>query len=139
MLTSCIDTDREVLKHISDISLPKFFLLNKTFYYKICDDNFLERRLKKYRYISQYKKSNETWKSFYCRAIFSIHTMDKAFNVDYTQGNFDTQLQVLKRFRDLNLLFQSLEKGEISYVTLIFKLLILCYRMYCIIKMDFLN
>ena len=55
MLTSCIDTDREVLKHIPDISLPKFFGLNKRFYYQICNDNFLERRLKKYRYIPNTK------------------------------------------------------------------------------------
>ena len=129
MLTSCIDTDREVLKYIPDISLPKFFGLNKRFYYQICNDNFLQRRLKKYYNISQYKKSNETWKCFYSRAIFTIHKMKKDFNFEYSQGDFQKQLQVFEKFKEICLIFQDCNFSSFfSFIKNIFKLFVLLYR-----------
>ena len=137
MLTSCVDTDREVLKHVPDVYLPKFFVLNKAFYYKICDDNFVKRRLKKYYNIFQYKKSKESWKCFYTRVVFSIHKMKTDFNAEYSQGDFEKQIKFLEKFKDLNDLFRAASKGDLSYITLVFKLIILLYRLYCIIFREY--
>jgi hypothetical protein len=138
MITSCIDTDREVLEHIPDFLLPKFFVLSKAFYWKVCDDNFLKSRLKKYRYFfnPQYKKEDETWKCFYLRAIYNIHVMKKDFGVEYRQGNFETQMKVLKRFKELNIILNSCSDScsdspsKLNFIIAIFKVLIIFFYLY---------
>lgn len=136
MITNCIDTERELLKYVPDVSLPKFFLLSKTFYFKICDDNFLKRRLMKYDNIYQYKKKNETWKCFYSRTVFSIHKMKENFNVNYYQGNFENQLTVLKKFKQLSVLFEVEAENSLAFANTIFKALIIVCRIFWIIFYD---
>ena len=59
--------------------------------------------------------------------------MKTDFNAEYSQGDFEKQIKILEKFKDLNDLLQAASKGDLSYITLVFKLIILLYRIYCII------
>ena len=113
--------------------------MSKKIYYNVCDDNFLKNRLRKYPNILQYKKRNESLKSFYSRAVFCIDKMKNKFNVQYFQGNFETQIKVVKRFHELNIIFEATANERLSLFSLIktiFKVVVILYHMYRIIIDD---
>ena len=117
MLTGLKDIDREILKHIDDSELLNVCTINRKFWYEICDDNFLRRRLIKYPYIEKYKNTNETWKYFFSSVVNYVLTMKESYDFHYVSGDFKRQYDILnknKKYTDL-LLHASL-KGEIDLV-----------------------
>ena len=119
MFTGLKDLDREILRYISDAELPKFFVINKTFYFKVCDDNYLRRRLQKYTDIFKYKSKLETMKIFYSRAVCSILKMRQGYSFHYSEGNFYEQILLLQRHKGGNwssLLTESCKLGDLSLV-----------------------
>lgn len=113
-LTGLKDTDREILKHVDDKDLLKICLVDKRMWNSVCDDNFLQRRLSKYPGIEKYKKENESWKTFFLRAIYYIGKMQEEFKFVYTSGNFVKQYNTLNRYQKDDLVFHAADIGELS-------------------------
>ena len=112
MLTGIVDTDREILKYIEDSELLKVCSINKTFWNKICDDNFLRRRLMKYVAIEEYKGGN-SWKRFFNCATRYIVLLKKVFDFTYTSGDFKNKYKLLKECKNNTaLLLTSAERGD---------------------------
>ena len=95
-LTGLKDTDREVLKYISDESLLKVCSIDKNFWNEVCDDNFLKRRLSKYPDIEKYKKENETWKEFFLKFLYYTSKMREKYKFNYISGDFRKQYDLFK-------------------------------------------
>ncbi len=115
-LTGIKDLDREILSKMNDIELLTVCQIDKRFYYDICDDNFLRRRLNKYQGIEKYKK-NETWKQFFLNTIYTITKMKADFQFIYTKGDFQKQYKLFKMYPVINnLLVYSAKEGELPLV-----------------------
>lgn len=71
-LTGTKDLDREILKRLSDENLVKIWLVDKKMYHHICDDEFLRKRLAKYREVEMNKFKKESWKRFFSRLTFYV-------------------------------------------------------------------
>ena len=113
MITGLKDLDREILSKISDEELIKIWSINKKFYYDVCDDDFLKRRLNKYPNIEKYKVGS--WKQFFIQAIFYISKMKKIYDFVYIEGHFKRQYDLLNSYSIMNnLLLRSVEHGELS-------------------------
>lgn len=67
MLPGIKDLNREILSYIPDKQILKVFSINKYFYYKVCDDAFLKRRLAKYNLIKI-----EPGKIFFLNVLYCI-------------------------------------------------------------------
>lgn len=117
-LTGNKDVDREILKHLNDTDLLKVCHLNKNLWSKVCDDDFLRRRLTgKYPGIEKYRKEGESWKDFFLKAMFYIGKMREEFKFEYTFGDFKKQYYLLKDSSDVHdLLFESAKEGELPLV-----------------------
>ena len=81
LITGIRDLDREILNKIPDEELLKMCLINKRFYYDVCNDDFLQRR---YSAIEKYK--NERWKKFLSKFVYYITKMKNEFDFIYTEG-----------------------------------------------------
>ena len=111
------DVDREILSNMSDRELLTVCQIDKRFYYNVCDDNFLRRRLSKYPGIEKYKREDQTWKQFFLNAIYYIAKIKEDFEFDYSFGDFNKQFILLEKYRDMDMLFfQSSFEGELSLV-----------------------
>ena len=116
-LTGIKDLDREILSKMSDRELLTVCQIDKRFYYDICDDNFLRRRLNEYPGIEKYKLSNQSWKQFFLNATYTIAKMKEWYNFYYTQGDFKKQYKLLKMYQKFGeLLVHSAKEGELSLV-----------------------
>ena len=120
-LSGIKDVDREILSKLHDKELLKTCSIDKYTWNTVCDDAFLRRRLTiKYPKIEQYKKKEESWKSFFLRAIHYIALMKEKFDYEYTFGNFVTQYNLLKKYLKMKnyeyLLVKSSKKGELNLV-----------------------
>lgn len=113
MLTGLKDIDREVLKHIEDKELLVACRTSKKMWYEICDDNFIRRRLGKFKDIEKYKKDNESWKTFFSRATMYIYKMKKEFDFNYTGGDFFRQYNI---WISENILVKAAESGELRII-----------------------
>ena len=113
MLTGLKDIDREVLKHVKDKELLVVCRTSKKMWYCVCDDNFIRRRLGKFKDIEKYKKENESWKTFFSRATKWIYKMKKEFDFDYSGGDFFRQYNI---WRSENILVKAAEAGELDII-----------------------
>lgn len=107
------DVDREILKFVDDDELLRVCSVSKRFYYCVCDDNFLRRRLQKYFDVKKYKLEDETWKKFFARIQYYVTRM-KNYNFTYVNGDFVKQYSLLRNYKNSDLLLQSCSKNEIS-------------------------
>ena len=113
MLTGIKDLDREILSYIPDEELLKVCSINKYFYYKVCDDAFLKRRLKKYKL-----EKIEPGKAFFFHVLYCIPRMRK-MGFEYTFGNLKKQYILLKKYDSYymtQLLIEAAREGELSLV-----------------------
>jgi ankyrin repeat protein len=114
--TGLKDVDREVLKHVDDRELLQACSVDRRMWNEVCDDNFLQRRLKKYGNIEKYKKE-ESWKRFYLRVIYYISMLKEKYQYEYTEGDFEKQYRLLHDNKSMNkLLIESAALGELSLV-----------------------
>ena len=88
MFTGLKDLDREILKYLNDLEIPNCFRISKSIYFKVCDDDFLKRRLGKYPNIFKYKDKRESVKLFYSRAVSRIYVMKRDFDFQYYENDF---------------------------------------------------
>jgi ankyrin repeat protein len=102
MIIGLKDINREILKHVDDKSLLEICTVDKKTWNEVCDDNFLRRRLSKYPNIEKYKRSDESWKRFFLRAIYYISLMKEKFEYNYSSGSFFNQYHILQGTEDLN-------------------------------------
>ncbi len=116
MLTGIKDLDREILFYISDEELLKIWIINKYFYYKVCDDAFLKRRLTKYK-VSKI----EPGKKFFADAIYCIPRL-KLLGFEYTFGNIKKQYILLKEYRccPYRTIVEAAKEGEIAVLIYFF-------------------
>ena len=118
MITGLKDLDREILSKISDEELIKIWSINKKFYYDVCDNNFLRRRLNKYTDIEKYK--NSCWKQFFINFTLYTCKMKKEKDFTYIEGDFKRQYVFLNYYSIDMLFLKSVEYGELS---------LLCYAL----------
>ena len=116
MITGLKDLDREILKHLNDVEVAVCFAVSKTIYFKVCDDEFLKRRLSKYPSIFKYKDKRESYKVFYSRAVSRIYIMKRDYNFEYYEGDFYQQLYLFRKYAHNGLLRKSCQTGEFSLV-----------------------
>jgi hypothetical protein len=111
------DVDREILNKVDDIELLNVCSIDKYTWNKVCDDNFLRRRLSKYSDIEKYKKENKRWKRFFLKVTNYIILLNR-FNYKYTFGNFKKQYLLLSKYsyRKSLLLIKSAGVGELELV-----------------------
>lgn len=115
MLTGIKDLNREILNKIDDTELLKVCQINKRFYYDVCDDNYLRRRLSKYPNIDKYK-GRENWKQFFLKVNFYISKL-KNFYFIYSSGDFIKQYNLINKTDNMNdLLVTAAEAGELNVV-----------------------
>ena len=111
------DTDREILKYVEDDELLRICSIDKRMWNSVCDDSFLKRRFMKYPGIEKYKKENESWKSFFLRAIYFIGKLKEDFQFNYEYGDFQEQYDMIKRYKNYSgLLFYASKRGELPLV-----------------------
>ena len=115
-LTGIKDTDREILKHVSDKELLGACSIDRRMWNDVCDDAFLRMRLSKYHGIEKYKKDDESWKQLFLRVIYYISKMKEEFEFEYTEGDFKKQYEILKKPRKESLLFEATRAGELFLV-----------------------
>ena len=118
-LSGIRDVDREILSKLNDKELLKACSIDKNTWKNVCDDGFLKRRLLvKYPEIEKYKKINEreSWKQFFLRAVHTIALMKEKFDYVYSFGNFVTQYNLLKNYKNNELLSNSAKIGELALV-----------------------
>ena len=117
MLTRNIDTDREILKYVEDSELLNVCSINKTFWNRICDDNFLMRRLMKYAKIEKYKGEKESWKHFFNRLTKRVVLLKKIFDFEYVTGDFNKQYKILRESENnSSLLLRAARTGDCELV-----------------------
>ena len=119
MLTGIKDLDREILNYIPDNELSKVCSINKYFYYKVCDDAFLKRRLEKYNL-----SNLEAGKVFFFNVLHCIPRMRK-MGFEYTKGNLKKQYILLRTYDcyyDSSFLIEAAREGELSLILHAFKL-----------------
>ena len=102
MLSGLKDIDREILKHIDDGELLNVCSINRKFWYEICDDNFIRRRLMRYPDIEKYRNNNETWKQFFLTVTYYIFRM-KENKTEYKGENFKNQYHLSNDTQDLQM------------------------------------
>ena len=116
-LSGLKDIDREVLKYVDDRELLKICSLDRKTWNEVCDDNFLRRRLtSRYPDIEKYKSQIETWKSFYLRFLYYISKLKEEYQFTYSNGNFENQYNLLKKYRGSELLIEGAKTGESDIV-----------------------
>ena len=96
MLSGLKDIDREILKHIDDTELLNVCTINRKFWYEICDDNFIRRRLMKYPDVEKYKNSGDSWKQFFLTVVYYVSRMKES--KEYKSGNFKNQYHLTKHY-----------------------------------------
>ena len=122
-LTGLKDLDREILFKVKDEKLFNVCMIDKRFWYDVCDDNFLIRRLQKYPGITKYKKEEETWKLFFLRVVHTISKMKEKFGYQYKEGDFKKQFDILTHYYygGINrLAYGAAKKGELFLVIFAF-------------------
>ena len=116
-LTELKDLDREILKFIPDKELLRVCSISRRFWYDVCDDAFLKRRLSIYPDIKKFKDEKETWKRFFLRATYLIFQMKQKCGFIYTCGNIFTQFKLLHKYKvNKKLLFAAARKGELELI-----------------------
>ena len=120
-LTGIKDLDREILSKVEGKKLLNVCTIDKRFWYDVCDDNFLIRRLQKYPGITKYKKAEENWKHFFLRVVNTISKMKENFGYQYKGGDFKKQFDILTRYyytkTNVNrLLYGAAKNGELPLV-----------------------
>ncbi len=71
-LTGIKDLDEKVLNYLSDPDILNMFTLNKTFAYRVCDDNFFHRLvISRYHETMEYRR-DESWKKFFYKMSESV-------------------------------------------------------------------
>lgn len=80
-LSGIKDVDREILNKLDDRSLLKACQIDKYTWNKVCDDDFLRRRLlSKYPEIETWRFKGESWKRFFLRATRYIALLKEEFD-----------------------------------------------------------
>ncbi len=70
-LTGVRDVDREILLKLDDYSLLKTCSLNNYFKNSVCDDQFLEKRLKlTYPETIKFKPADKSWRQYFLEVIY---------------------------------------------------------------------
>ena len=116
-LTGLKDLDRLILDFIPDEELLKMCSINRETRYKVCDDNYLKRRLNKYPEIENCNRvENENWKEFFARFVIYKNKMWNNFGFQYKGGDFVKQLRILRINKGRALLYDSAAKGELNLV-----------------------
>ena len=111
-----LDLDREILRYVEDLQLLKVCSINKKMWNCVCDEAFLRRRLRKYPEIEKYRKE-ESLKRFFSKIAYYLEQMRKKHDFEYTDGDFEKQLDLLERYIEKNiLLIESSKEGELSVV-----------------------
>ena len=117
MLSGLKDVDREILKYVDDKDLIKTCSIDRKTWNEVCDDNFLKRRLIKYRGIEKYKLKDESYKQFFLRIVYYSSQMKEKYDFEYTDGDFKKQFYMLRTyFSNFGLLTSSAKIGELSLV-----------------------
>lgn len=91
-ISSLLDLDREIVYRLDDYQ--PIFLLNKYFYYKVCNDVFIRRKLASYKI--QDKIDHISWKLFYNHVNYYVKKM-QAYNYKYKSGDYYQQCSILSR------------------------------------------
>ena len=115
-LTGLKDLDREILKYIPDKELLRVCRISRRFWYDVCDDAFLKRRLGIYPNIHQNKDENENWKQFFLRMTNIMFQMKRKYKFSYSGGNIIKQLELLGKYKLRKLLYEAAGEGELSLV-----------------------
>ena len=115
-LTGVKDLDREILKRLTEENLVKIWLVDKKMYYNICDDEFLRKRLTKYREVEMNKFKKESWKRFFCRVSLCVLKMKNNYNFEYSGGRLLFQYTLLKTHMGTKLMLEAAINGELSLV-----------------------
>ena len=80
------DTYEYLLNFADDRTLINMLSVNKKFAQKLENEKFFEQLLnKRYPYLLEYKKENETFKNFYLRKIYYIAKIEEKYKVPYYQ------------------------------------------------------
>ena len=70
-LTGIRDVDREILLRLDDYSLLKSCSLNNYFKNSVCDDQFLEKRLREtYPETIKFKPADKSWRQYFLEVIY---------------------------------------------------------------------
>lgn len=116
-LSGITDLDREILSKLDNRELLRACSIDKHTWNKVCNDDFLRRRLiQKYPEIETYKHKNESWKQFFIKAVNYIALMEEEFEYEYISGNFFKQYKLLHKTDIDALLVDSALEGEIYRV-----------------------
>jgi hypothetical protein len=98
------DVDRQILMNLDDYSLLQACSVNDYFKNKVCDDDFIRRRLEQtYPETLRYKFPNQTWRQFFLETIKYI--ADLSFRgegitaIPYNIGNLRQLYSELERIR----------------------------------------
>ena len=114
-LSGLKDIDREIFKYVEDAELVHIWKIDKKTYYETCDDNFLRRRIGKHA--ATFKGEEETWKRFFLRLTYYVSRMQKEYEFEYIEGNFEKQYEILKReYKPNRILEYAIEIGSLSLV-----------------------
>ena len=80
------DTYEYLLNFTDDSTLLNMLSVNKKFAQKLEDENFFEQLLqKRYPYLLEFKKQNESFKNFYLRKIYYISKIKEKYDIPYYQ------------------------------------------------------
>lgn len=113
MFTKIKDLDREILLKIPDVKLLKVCSVSKTMWNKICDDEFIRRKLRKYPDIEKYKDRNESWKKYFLKISNYINIMKHKYNFVYSEGNPIKQYYLFKKYKG-NKFIKAATDGHLS-------------------------
>lgn len=90
------DTDREILLKMSDKDFLKTCNVNNYFRTKVCDDTFLQRRLRETYPDTLIYKKDESWRQYFLDVVYYIAKLKEVFNYVYKNGNPKLQYYILK-------------------------------------------
>lgn len=119
------DTDREILLKMSDKDFLKMCNVNNYFRTEVCDDMFLQRRLREtYPDTLKYKK-DESWRQYFLDVVYYTAKLKEVFNYIYKKGNPKLQYYILKvtqgnkNYLDSptvnhGVLFLAVQKGDVN-------------------------
>lgn len=95
-ISSLKDIDREILMRMDDVNFLKTCSINNYFRDQVCDDIFLQNRLR-YTYPDtlQYKR-NESWRQYFLDTLYYIFKLKEDYKYSYKNGNPRLQYYILK-------------------------------------------